>query len=117
MMEPKDHLQLSTDYSLAGLKGAFAANGGAIVGLLTFVGNRAVVVEPQTLWWAFVWFSLGIGGALLAYLAGFLAQAAHMNGEAAYKKGGSFAVLGLVAAGTSILLFIVGAFVALDAIT
>ena len=116
-MESKHHLQLSTDYALAGLKGAFAANGAAIVALLTFVGNRKVVVEPDALWWAFVWFSSGIFLVLLAHIAGFLAQASHMNGEKYYSRGERLAWAGLGMGILSVLSFVVGAFVALDAIT
>jgi hypothetical protein len=116
-MEPKDHLRLSTDYGLAGLKSALTANGAAIISLLTFVGNRGSVTEPDTLWWAFVWFSLGIALALFAHVAGFLAQSAHMNGDDAYSRGERFAWFGLALAVASVVLFVVGALVALDAIT
>ena len=136
--ETSERLRFSTEYAQSGLKGLFLANGAAIVGLLTFVGNAKVVVEPVALWWSFVWFSLGLTCVLGAYLAAYWSQELLMNAsfgefckaESAayetgqvynftrYEKNGQRAVkVGLSLAIVALVFFVAGAFVALNAIT
>jgi hypothetical protein len=136
--ETTERLKYSVEYAQAGLKGLFLANGAAIVGLLTFVGNAEPVVNPVALRWSFVWFSLGLTCVLAAYLAAYFSQEslknaafgrssqadsdAHGTGrtynyEPDEVKGTLAVKIGLVLAVGALLLFITGSFVALDAIT
>lgn len=136
--EASSRLKYSTEYAQTGLKGLFVANGASIVGLLTFVGNSKAVVEPTALWWAFVWFALGLAFVLGAYVAAYLSQAILMNAafgqsreadSAAYDTGREYsygqyeengeraAKAGLASAVLALAFFVIGAFVALDAIT
>ncbi|HVR90463.1 MAG TPA: hypothetical protein VHG29_05160 [Novosphingobium sp.] len=136
--EASERLKFSTEYAQAGLKGLFIANGAAIIALLTFLGNAHPSYEPRALWWSFVWFASGISCALAAYIAAYLSQAILMNASfsesrkaesAAYETGVGYdpsrferngeraASAGLWLAGLSLICFVVGAFVALDAIT
>jgi hypothetical protein len=64
------------------------ANGGAIIGLFTFIGaiadkNSPVGILPGPLWKAFWFFALGLSAALTTYLFGFLSQAAFMIASSA----------------------------------
>ncbi|TXC73560.1 hypothetical protein FSZ31_02095 [Sphingorhabdus soli] len=136
--EANTHLRFSHEFAQSGLKGLFLANGGAMVSLLTFIGNTNVSNNPRALFWAFVWFSTGLALALASYVAGFLAQSFHMNAafnqskqaesdlagvsqsfdSSSYeRKGERAAILGLVLAVVSLVLFVVGSFVALIGIT
>lgn len=136
--ETAERLRYSTEYAQAGLKGLFLSNGAAIIALLTFIGNTNSMFEPRALWWAFVWFSLGLTSVLGSYISAYLSQAILMNasyGEskaadaAAFETGHEFefesferngelsASITLCLATISLGFFVAGAFVALDAIT
>lgn len=62
------------------LNALMLANGGAIVGLFTFIGNvvgkatSPVVLSPVPLWAAFCCFVVGLGLALAAHVFAFLSQ-------------------------------------------
>ena len=129
----------ASDYAHAGLKGLFLANGGAIVALLTFIGNvRPAPIDTRGIWWAFAWFSLGLATILLTHILGFVSQTAYMQAclnlsweadsaahgtghsynHGSHERRGSWAELfavGLVL--VSLVLFVIGAFVTLNAIT
>ena len=137
--EASERLKLANEYALGGLKGLFLANGGAIVALLTFVGNeKARNVNADGLWCGFIWFSLGLAAILAAYVAGYVSHANYMQAEFklsaqedsnAFQTGnnydhsadetrGNFAEnvgIGLVI--ISLGMFVLGAFASLDAIT
>jgi hypothetical protein len=132
-------LKYATDYAQAGLKGLFLANGAAIIALLTFIGNtKEPEFDPLGIWWAFAWFTFGLVAVLATNILGYVSQASYMNAilsssrqadAAAYETGHSFdsgpaeqranraEYAGIGMAISSLILFVSGAFVALDAIT
>lgn len=133
-----ERLRFSVEYAQQGIKALFIANGGGIISLLTFAGNTKSVVEPIALFWSFCWFGGGVSLALLTYIAGYVSQAEVMQDEfyssrhavlawldrapefetTIHAKRGEIAErIGIGCAIGSLVLFIVGAFVGLDAIT
>lgn len=135
--ETADRLRYSVEYAQAGLKGLFLANGAAIVALLTFVGNTHRQVEAIALWWSFIWFALGLATVLAAYICAYVSQSEIMQAvfkqsraaeSAAFKTGQRFDPVsheiageravkaGLLLSIAALVFFVLGAFVALDAI-
>ena len=137
--EASERLKYATGYAQAGLKGLFLANGAAIVALLTFIGNaKEMRFDSLGIWWAFALFSSGVATVLATNILGYVSQALYMQASlrlswqadsAAHETGqtfkpqkyedrGSWAeIAGIVLAVISLSAFVVGAFVALDAIT
>ena len=137
-LESDNRLEYTVQYAQAGMKSLFLANGGAIIALITLVGNSSADVGPNGLFWAFVWFGFGLGSCLSAYFFGANSQDHLMNAafnealEAVAKAnntGESFAAknwetkatISLHIAGglaiLSLILFLAGSFTALFAIT
>lgn len=135
--ETNDRLRYSVEYAQSGMKGLFLANGGAIISLLTFIGNTEREISPVGIRWAFVWFTIGLIATIGAYLAAYLTQGYAMHASfnrslqaqsdsrglgRAYdfdcweKKCDWSEVAGLSCAVAALLMFAIGAFVALDAI-
>ena len=134
-----DRLKLANECAHGALKGLFIANGGAIIALLTFVGNAKIrVPETSDLRCGFELFSSGLAAVLMAYVAGYVSHAFYMQAEfnlssqadsKAYQTGEEFDHLaherrgncaesiGIGLAILSLILFVGGAFAALDAIT
>jgi hypothetical protein len=131
-----DHTKFQHEIGLNACKSTILVNGGAIIGLLTFVGNKNVTADVQGLKIAFAGFSIGIACTLLGLWLSYTAQnwlsdyrtsvawnyQQDMKGEprihdiererrAAYRLmiGSSTLVI------TGIIAFIVGAFFALNA--
>jgi len=137
--EASDRLKMANEYAHGGLKGLFLANGGAIVALLTFIGNAKLQqADAAALQCSFTLFSLGLGLVLAAYIAGYVSHAysmqaalnqaaqedgiAHRTGESfdsstPDNKAGRAECFGIVLAALALALFVSGAFVALGAIT
>ncbi len=137
--EASERLKYATDYAQAGLKGLFLANGAAIVALLTFIGNaKEMRFDSLGIWWAFAWFSSGVAAVLATNILGYVSQASYMQASLrlswqaesdAHETGqtfkpqkyeglGSWAEgVGIFLAVASLMAFVAGAFVALDAIT
>ena len=136
--DASERLKSQTDFSLSALKNLHLVNGGAIVGLLTFMGHSPDHYEKRAIWWALCWFSIGLALSLLAYFGAFCSQAAYMH--VSYKRAwnAKLRVLGLpeqyeamtdirrgncalyMAIGSATLslsLFVIGAFVALSALS
>lgn len=137
--EASERLHLANEYAQGGLKGLFLANGGAIVALLTFIGN-AKVNGPNAgeLWSSFMWFSIGLASVLAAYIAGYVSHAfymqaafnlsaqgdseAHQTGESfdfssPERKGGHAEWIGIGLVIFSLISFLLGAFRTLSAMT
>ena len=61
-----------------GLGALMIANGGALIGLFTFIGNAAgkaaIHFDLAMIWAAFWLFCVGVGATLAAYLMAFLSQ-------------------------------------------
>lgn len=63
------------DIATLGLRSVLLANGGALVALLTFVGNAQNTVRaPELMWWAYSMFGLGLFAALLSTFCAFQTQ-------------------------------------------
>ena len=77
--EIPQRLQFQQDLALAALKGLTLVNGGAVVGLLTFIGNRNVHVIQALLGNGMIAFVTGLVLNLSAYILGYISQAIFMN--------------------------------------
>jgi len=133
--EAMERLKYQVEFAQAALKNLHLVNGGAIIALLTFVGNVNEVIDKVSVFWSFVWFSAGLSLSLLAYLGAYFSQSYFMNvafsqtWEAQHRAEGSavkfpferdFArghlalTFGIGSALLSMASFIVGAFVAIE---
>jgi hypothetical protein len=133
--EAMERLKFQFDFSQAGLRNLQFVNGGAMVALLTFIGNGSDRIDENSVFWSFVWFSFGLAVSLASYFAAYLSQSHYMNlafhraWDAQHRAEGSvtrfpadnyerngdraiFASMGLASA--SLLAFVIGAFVALE---
>lgn len=70
-----DRLRFQQETGLAAIKSLMLANGGAILALLTFIGNRPGNYDGASLRSAFTYFCVGLGLALLSYLGAYYSQA------------------------------------------
>jgi len=57
------------------IRSMMLANGGAILALLTFVGNSRKTFDAGDLFWAFSCFGAGVALSLLSYFAAYFSQA------------------------------------------
>lgn len=137
LAEAKDRLQFQVDFAQSAMRNLLLVNGGAILALLTALGNSTMRYDPKGLWWAFFWFSLGLVGALAAYFAAFFSQYFFYNGTLfqawnaqqdahdlershdpipLFLRGDRALIIGVGLATVSLSSFLIGSFVALDAI-
>ncbi|MFZ0268356.1 hypothetical protein [Caulobacter sp.] len=77
--EMADRLRYQVQFADSALKSLMLMNGGAIVGLFTFIGNTAgkhaaITLKGAPLWWAFGSFVLGMVLAMLSNIGAFLSQ-------------------------------------------
>lgn len=135
--EGADRLRFQTEFSQAALKNLLLVNGGALLALLTVIGNSDVSFDKRGMWWAFAWFGSGLICSLAAYFGAYFSQGSFMDVaisqawnaqsrshglEPSYdiKKsmhsGNIYLWFGIGAAVLSLVSFILGAFVALNAI-
>ena len=133
--EALERLRYQVEYSQSALKNLQLVNGGGIIALLTFVGNVPDALDKNSLFWAFVWFSLGLASALVSYLGAYFSQSEFMNAcfnqawEAQHKaqgselkfeyephirKGNKALWLAIILAITSMIGFVTGALVAIE---
>ena len=75
--DASDRTKFQHETGLAANRSIMVANGGAIVALLTFVGNRQAVYDASSLRDAFVLFGVGIATTLLSFLTVYIAQEWH----------------------------------------
>ena len=129
-----DRLRFQTEFSQSALKNLHLVNGGAIIALLTFIGNSSATFGERSMWWAFFWFASGLGSSLIAYFGAYFSQVAFMEVslklawnaqrrsvgvEEVYDFKPDFALgnralyFGISAAVASLMSFVVGSFVAL----
>lgn len=71
-------LEAQNELGQAALKSMMLVNGGAIVGLLTFVGNKGTVANACALKMAMGMFGVGLFLGLLAYFGAYFSQAQFM---------------------------------------
>jgi hypothetical protein len=135
--EVAQRLGFQQEIGLAALRSLTLVNGGAVIGLLTFIGNEAPAVDPLLMRWSFGAFGAGLFFTLAAYLGGYFSQSHLMNmalqmawddqrelagkartgaGEELLKSGNRILLAAVACATTSLLCFGVGAFSALFAI-
>jgi hypothetical protein len=67
-------LDYSVQYAQQGLKAIFLLNSGAIIALLTFIGNKDVNFHMETMKTSFLWYSLGSFSIILAYFGAYFSQ-------------------------------------------
>ncbi len=135
--EAADRLRFQVEFAQASMRNLLLVNGGAVLALLTALGNSSMSHNDRGMWWAFFWFSVGMLAALAAYFAAFFSQYFYYNGtlfqawnaqQAAhdlenshdpmpqFKRGDLSLVSGVIAATGSLIAFVIGSFVALDAL-
>jgi hypothetical protein len=133
--EAADRLRFQVEYSQAGLRNLQLVNGGAVIALLTILGNTNVEFDGRSLWWAFFWFGLGLSLSLIAYFGAFFSQHFYMqqtyqqawnaqfrargidgpnNHMVNYGRGNLALALAIAAGIVSLGSFITGSFVALN---
>jgi len=136
--EAMARLQYQVDYSKALLNGLTVGNGGAILALLTFIGNTGSKVDPASMRSAFTVYGAGLACVLIAYAAGFFtqyffydatqsqawnAQSAALGAGSEHdvsrpmRRGNIALVVGILAAIASMVSFISGSLLALSALT
>lgn len=64
-----------------GLRSLVLVNGGALVGMLTFLGHNAEMAVRRQLWEGFGWLIAGLAFALAAIIAAYLAQQTFSRSE------------------------------------
>jgi len=74
MKEAASRLQYQMDLAQSLLRGLTIGNGGAILALLTFIGNTDAGVDQSTIWWAFAFYGIGLVGVFIGYMGGFFSQ-------------------------------------------
>jgi hypothetical protein len=77
--EALERLKYQVDFSQAALRNLQLVNGGAMIALLTFIGNIDGGLDNRSIFWSFVWFGLGLNFGLAAYLGAYLSQSNFMN--------------------------------------
>jgi hypothetical protein len=79
LQETSQRLQFQQDLALAVLKSLTLVNGGAVLALLTFIGNRQSAFNQAELAVGVECFAGGLAANLLAYLFGYFAQSQFMD--------------------------------------
>ena len=138
LAEAGRRLEVLSSIEQALLKATFAVNGGGIIAFLTFLGNSQKGMEPRAAFWALLWLGIGLAFALFAAFFAYISNRAYHSASVSdawqaqaemhdleedhsstedMKIGDRFEMAFSLAIGLSTLLFLVGIFVALDAIT
>jgi hypothetical protein len=134
-----ERLKYQFEFSQAIFKSLFLINGGAIVALLTFIGNGKSIVDKTNLFLAMLFFCLGLAFILIAHFGAYFSQGyfmyassyqAHNAKRILYgleieaqdlikknnKKGMIAFIAAIVFAGLSLLFFSGGTIFALDGV-
>lgn len=101
VQEVSERLGFQQELSVAGLKGLMFINGGAIVGLLTFIGNASPQFDQLTLGRGIIAFVVGLIANMVAYLAGYYSQAHFMNLAVVQSRDDQRSILGLEPSGAA----------------
>lgn len=136
--ETHARIQYQIDYSKTLLNGLMLGNGGAILALLTFIGNTGSKVAPSAMQCAFGFYATGLAFVFIAYIGAFFSQYFFYNGAQAMawnaqaealgseprydiltdqKRGTISMGVGVVFCFLSLISFICGSVSALDALT
>lgn len=134
--ESMERLRTAADLAKSGLHTLTIVNGGALVALFTLIGTGRLPFATGPLWSSFGAFVLGIAASLVAFLAGHASQnqfylvsahrshnlAAELAGReptaevnSALKLGKTCLTIAVVSAAASIVMFVIGAGLALAA--
>lgn len=137
LAEAADRLKFQVEFAQSALRNLLLVNGGAVLALLTALGNSQMNPDARGLWWAFSWFGIGLASSLIAFFAAFFSQYFFYNGTVLqawnaqrevhelppahdampqFLLGDRFLVVGVICAVVSLVAFIVGSFVALEAL-
>ena len=120
--------EAAVSYAQSALKTLVVVNGGAIIALLTFIGNQGGQFDPRGIFWSFVWFGFGLSLAIMAYFPAYLSQIKYLESARSRMSGNEeivstadgladhFAVAVFVALLFSVFMFLLGSFVGLVAI-
>lgn len=135
LSETSDRLKYQVEFAQSALKNLHLVNGGAIIALLTFIGNVNVEFDYRSLWWGFAWFCIGLTSSLMAYLGAYFSQAYFMNhtqkeawsaqarargmpdtsgGHREFKIGNIHLVMAIVFTFLSVVCFVIGSLVSLS---
>lgn len=79
MRDAEKRLDFQQELGVQALKGLTLVNGGAIIGLVTFIGNKGTTFNQWLLGWAMLAFAGGLVIDLIAYILGYLSQSEIMN--------------------------------------
>jgi hypothetical protein len=82
--EGAERLKFQIEFAQSTLRNLHLVNGGAIVALLTLIGNSSANYNEYSISSAFVWFAIGLAVCLAAYFGAFYSQLFFMN--ATYKQ-------------------------------
>ena len=137
LAEASDRLRFQVDFAQSEMWNLLLVNGGGILALLTLIGNSAVEFSADAIWYAFLWFALGLALSLAAYFCAFMSQYFFLRSTSAqawnaqqifhgqqpkynFQKDDDFgdlaAFIGLGACFFSLICFVIGAFVSLSGI-
>lgn len=139
LTQASERLRFQQETAIAAIKGLTLANGGAIISLLTFIGNSSADYSGADLKTAFSSFAIGLGFALASYLGAYYSQSwfmfsdmstawdyqRDMQGESREhtemgnkerRRGWIAQLFGLACITSSLGMFIYGAFMALEGI-
>lgn len=72
--ESAARLQYQVDLAQALLKSLMIGNGGALLALLTFIGNVGAGIDRLNIWWAFLFYGGGLVAVFVAFTGGFFSQ-------------------------------------------
>jgi hypothetical protein len=135
--EAKDRLRYQVEFAQGLLRNLLLVNGGAVLALLTTLGNTSVHPDPRGMWWAFFWFGVGLFAVLAAYFAAFFSQLHFYNASVfqawnaqqgahdleqphspipEFNKGNLSMNIGIIVAIIGVSSFLIGSFVALEAL-
>lgn len=134
--ESMERLRTAADLAKSGLHTLTIVNGGALVALFTLIGTGRLPFATGPLWASFGAFVLGIAASLVAFLAGHASQnqfylvsahrahnlAAQLAGRTPVAEetlhltsGNRYLAGAVISAATSIVMFVIGAGLALAA--
>lgn len=131
-------VETSVAFAQSTWKGLMLANGGAIIGLFTVIGNKAAQFDFSGVWSAFTYLAAGLVLTILSNIGGYFSQGYYLRGsverreKAKYEMHGTRAkadddkfdrrgtiaeYVGVATALMALAAFILGSWHALDAVT
>ncbi|MCB5423971.1 hypothetical protein H0274_01760 [Altererythrobacter sp. CC-YST694] len=87
--EMRHRSEVGNQLGQATLKSLMLVNGGAIISLLTFIGNKGAVAHPELIKDAMLCFGFGIFTTLIAYFCAYFSQNAFLFYASAVSENGN----------------------------